>query len=78
MEKPTLHTATEELLNMISRAMPEGLCTSELVGTPKFHRSNTLSRGTVARLLRASGKVTEYSDGYGCFAPTRWKLRNPK
>ena len=44
--------ATQELLSILA-VHPEGMRTSELSGTPKFHGSRTLNNRQITRLLRA-------------------------
>jgi hypothetical protein len=69
--------ATTELLTMLADDGAhggEGLRTSELRGTTRFHGSRTLSHKQIARLLRASGKAEAELAGNGARTYNLWTL----
>lgn len=66
--------ATRELLWLLVDH-PEGLPTSALTGTDRFHGGNTLPSKEIARLLRASGLVDEDHIHYGIYTRIWWKLK---
>ena len=70
----TINEATDELLEML-REYPDGLPTSAMSGTQKFHGGRTLTNRQIAKLLRASGQVDEFMGGHGMRTFTIWKLR---
>lgn len=69
----TRKEATEELLAILAQH-PEGLSTSQLSGTPKFHGGRTLSNRQIIRLLRESGRVRESIGGQGTYNCSWWRL----
>ena len=71
----TIELAKQDLLNWLARS-PEGLHTSELIGTPNFHGVRTLAGKQIIKLLRAMpDQVVGNYDGTGCKAPLLWKLK---
>jgi hypothetical protein len=66
--------AIEELLAMLADH-PEGLRTSEMVGTKKFHGVHTLTNRHIIALLRESGKIREFAGGSGNRTYSFWKLK---
>jgi hypothetical protein len=66
--------AIEELLAKLADH-PEGLRTSEMIGTKKFHGMHTLTNRHVIALLRESGKVREFVGGSGNHTYSYWKLK---
>lgn len=66
--------AIEELLSILA-ANPEGMTTSELSGTPRFHGERTLRNPQIIRLLRTTGKVRELTIGHGIRTATLWRLK---
>jgi hypothetical protein len=73
LNKQLARIATNELLSILRRH-PEGLRTSQLVGTPWFHGHINLTPRQVARLLRASGVVDHCYEGAGAWAASVWRL----
>lgn len=63
--------ATRELLEIL-RKHPEGVCTSELSGTPQFHGVRTLRSRQIIRLLRAAA-CREKQGGNARFSYLIWK-----
>ena len=66
--------ATQELLSILAQH-PEGMRTSQLSGTPKFHGSRTLNNRQIARLLHACETVEHSYEGLGYMAASWWKLK---
>ena len=66
--------ATEELLAMLAKH-PEGLRTSEMIGTKKFHGTHTLTNRHVIALLRESGKARAFVGGSGNRTYSYWRLK---
>jgi len=77
LNKHTTRIATEELLGLL-RQYPQGLTTSQLIGTPRFHGMRTLTARQVARLLRATSVVHHCYDGAGYMAASRWTCGEPE
>ena len=69
----TRQAATDELLEILAKH-PEGLRTSELSGTPKFHGGRTLSNRQIIRLLRDSARAKETVGGSGMRTYYVWQL----
>jgi hypothetical protein len=70
----TIKEAIDELLEMLGE-YPDGLRTSEMSGTPKFHGGRTLTNRQIAKLLRATHKVDEFMGGHGMRTFMIWKLK---
>ena len=66
--------ATQELLEILE-AHPQGLPTSQLSGTWKFHGEKTLRNPQIIRLLRKSGQATMSISGYGLRTQGWWKSK---
>ncbi|MGA8305616.1 MAG: hypothetical protein WB723_08050 [Candidatus Acidiferrales bacterium] len=66
--------AVDELLSILA-ANPDGMTTSELSGTPRFHGGRTLRNRQIIRLLRTTNKVHESTVGYGMRTATLWRLK---
>jgi hypothetical protein len=66
--------ATQELLSILAQH-PDGMRTSQLSGTPKFHGARTLSNRQITRLLSACEEVEHSYDGLGYMAASWWKLK---
>jgi hypothetical protein len=67
--------AIDELMSILA-ANPEGMTTSELSGTRRFHGERTLRNRQIIRLLRTTGKVQESTIGYGMRTATLWRLKH--
>jgi len=65
--------ATQELLNILERHR-NGLPTTQLSDTPKFHGTQTLRNPQIIRLLRKSGGATMTMVGGGNFWKGYWRL----
>jgi hypothetical protein len=65
--------ATQELLDILERH-PNGLPTTQLSGTPRFHGTKTLRNPQIIRLLRKSGAATMTMVGGGKFWQGWWRL----
>ncbi len=65
--------ATRELLGILGKH-PEGMSTSNLSGTPKFHGTYTLRNRQIIRLLRKTGKVRESVSGSGNRTFSGWQI----
>jgi len=71
----TIELAKQDLLNWLTRS-PEGLHTSELIGTPNFHGVRTLAGKQIIKLLRSMpDRVVGEYDGSGSRSPLLWKLK---
>jgi hypothetical protein len=70
----TIKEATDELLEML-REYPDGLPTSAMSGTQKFHGGRTLRNSQIIKLLRATNEVDEFIGGHGMRTFLIWKLR---
>ena len=69
--------ATDELLGILAD-YPQGLRTSNLRGTPRFHGGKTLRNRQIIRLLRESGKAEAFRGGQGKRTFYFWKLSNKR
>jgi hypothetical protein len=74
MTKAQEKQATEELLEILAN-YPNGVPTSALIGTKKFHGQRTLSSRQIIRLLRASGLVNEALAVFGKYSRIWWTLK---
>jgi hypothetical protein len=54
---------------------PEGVRTSEMIGTKKSHGTHTLRNRHVIALLRESGKAREFIGGSGSRTYSYWRLK---
>lgn len=73
-KKYTAKEATQELLAIL-RQHPEGVRTSDLQGTPRFHGERTLRNPQIIRLLRASGRAEFSQEGTGKRTYYAWRLK---
>jgi hypothetical protein len=72
--KGVIDVAKNELLSILARH-PEGLRTSELSGTPKFHGEHTLRSARIIKLLRSMpDKVSEHLGGAGRRTFLYWRM----
>ena len=69
-----IEVATAELLAIL-REYPDGLPTSAMSGTQKFHGGRTLKNRQIIKLLRATNEVDEFMGGHGMRTFLIWKLR---
>ena len=67
--------ATEELLTILGSRPAEWVPTKELIGTPHFHGTRTLSARQVTGLLRASGMTEERAYTYGPYTQIVWRTK---
>lgn len=78
-KKRTIEQATRELLSILKNreatSFLDSIPTKDLIGTPAFHGSRTLTPRQVGRLLLASGKVNSVLNDFGMFYQKRWWLR---
>lgn len=74
LNKATAKVATAELLEMLKQT-PAGMTTTELIGTPKFHGSRTLTPRQITRLLRVCEQVTGEPVGSGYMTPILWQVK---
>lgn len=77
LSKHQAEIATQELLSILAQ-YPDGMRTSQLSGTPKFHGERTLNSPQIHRLLRACDEVEHSYDGEGYMAASWWKLKQTK
>lgn len=73
-KRRTIEQAKQDLIELLVEN-PQGLRTSQLIGTKNFHGCRTLSPRQVHRLLRSMPEVEHSYDGCGCRAPSWWRLR---
>jgi hypothetical protein len=76
LSKAATIVAVDELLDILA-ANPEGMTTTELSGTRRFHGERTLRNRQIIRLLRTTGKVQESTIGYGMRTASLWTLKHP-
>jgi hypothetical protein len=74
LSKAATILAMDELLDILA-ANPDGMTTSELSGTRRFHGERTLRNRQIIRLLRTTGKVQESTVGYGMRIASLWRLK---
>jgi hypothetical protein len=67
--------AIDELLGILA-ANPDGMTTSELSGTRRFHGERTLRNRQIIHSLRTTGKVQESTVGYGMRTASLWRLKH--